>query len=478
MDNCEDTFHYVYSSALHKHIELKIGSLEGFKTTIVERERILDEPMLKFSGLYSDGDGKADFMVMCQVWADNRALCLPVWTSYKPFTNRWNWSEWVTLPIMYSDLPHNAQLALTVYDCVGPAQMTPVGGTTLTLFGKRKVYRQGMLDLKVWPGKKADGQEPTTTPGKTPGNGKERMQKLAKLAKKHRNGYMPEIDWLDRLTFREIEHINEAEKRQSNYLYLMVEFPQVTLSGVNHSIVWYEQDGDEVYQFRAQAEMVTVPDPEILQENLVENKHHKLARSLRSGISDKDIKPNSTVRDILHTIVSYPPTQILTTEEQDLVWKHRFYLSSNKKALTKFLKCVNWSLSGEVRQALHLLHSWSPMDVDDALQLLSPAFVHPSVRRTKFKISYLRFPRFEWLTFPSLSRRPLNLLNRGFCTVFPIFSSLVLQKSELRESSSKAIFALLTVLNVFKLWLTSPKPVQHSDHPLHNHPFFQKFIAE
>ncbi|XP_073996112.1 phosphatidylinositol 3-kinase 59F [Rhodnius prolixus] len=378
MESVEDTFYYVYSSSLNTHVQIKIGTLEGFKMK-PEYDKILADPMLRFSGLYQSQF--PDLMVVCQVFADSRPLSLPVWSSYKPFTNRWNWSEWITLPVMFSDLPKNALLAMTVYDCVGPADMRPVGGTTVSLFGKHGVFRQGMLDLKVWPHKIADGSENTTTPGKTPGCGKEKMQKLAKLAKKHRNGYMPEIDWLDRLTFREIELINEREKRSSDYLYLMIEFPQITLNGVVHSVVWYEQDGDEVYQFRAQADMVIVPDPEILQENLVESKHHKLARSLRSGLSDKDIKPNATVRDNLNTIVAYPPTQQLTIEEQDLVWKFRFYLSSQKKALAKFLKCVNWSQSGEVRQALHMLHNWSPMEVEDALQLLSPAFVHPAVRR-------------------------------------------------------------------------------------------------
>lgn len=71
------------------------------------------------------------------------------------------------------------------------------------------------------------------------------------------------------------------------------------------------------------------------QENLVESKHHKLARSLRSGVSDKDAKPNASVRDLLNTIVAYPPTKQLTTEEQDLVWKFRFYLSNQKKVSTK-----------------------------------------------------------------------------------------------------------------------------------------------
>lgn len=89
MDNCEDTFHYVYSCDLHKHIELKIGSLEGFKPNMIEKEKVLNDPMLKFSGLYSETNGKADLSVVSQVWADGRPLCLPVWTSYKSFTTRY-----------------------------------------------------------------------------------------------------------------------------------------------------------------------------------------------------------------------------------------------------------------------------------------------------------------------------------------------------------------------------------------------------
>jgi len=51
------------------------------------------------------------------------------------------------------------------------------------------------------------------------------------LTKKHRNGHIPKVDWLDRLAFREIEVINEREKRNSDYLYLMIDFPLVELEG-------------------------------------------------------------------------------------------------------------------------------------------------------------------------------------------------------------------------------------------------------
>lgn len=49
--------------------------------------------------------------------------------------------------------------------------------------------KKGMFDLRVWPG--VEGSE--KTPGKAPDRGKEQMQRLAKLAKKHRNGHMPKV---------------------------------------------------------------------------------------------------------------------------------------------------------------------------------------------------------------------------------------------------------------------------------------------
>lgn len=143
-----------------------------------------------------------------------------------------SWNQWVYLPLSYTDLPRDAQLCITLYDCAGPGRQIPVGATTISLFGKHGVYRQGMLDLRVWPGVEADGGVPTSTPGKARDDGKEQMQRLAKLVKKHRNGQINKIDWLDRLTFREIELINEKEKRASEYLYLMIEFPEVTMDGV------------------------------------------------------------------------------------------------------------------------------------------------------------------------------------------------------------------------------------------------------
>lgn len=78
--------------------------------------------------------------------------------------------------------------------------------------------------------------------------------------------------------------------------------------------------------------------------------------------------------------MSYPPTKTLTPEEKDLVWKFRFYLTRDKRALTKFLKCVVWTDPTEVRQAVDLLPLWVDIDVDDALELLGKEFTNRAVR--------------------------------------------------------------------------------------------------
>ena len=70
----------------------------------------------------------------------------------------------------------------------------------------------------------------------------------------------------------------------------------------------------------------------------------------------------------------------MTSEEKDLLWKFRFYLTRDKRALTKFLKCVIWTDPTEVKQATELLSQWTEVDVDDALELLGPTFRNKAVR--------------------------------------------------------------------------------------------------
>lgn len=80
-------------------------------------------------------------------------------------------------------------------------------------------------------------------------------------------------------------------------------------------------------------------------------------------------------------ILNYAPSQPLTSEEKDLIWKFRFYLTRDKRGLTKFLKSVTWRDPSEVKQAVEeLLPQWTEIDIDDALELLGPNTVDSRVR--------------------------------------------------------------------------------------------------
>ncbi|XP_066921593.1 phosphatidylinositol 3-kinase catalytic subunit type 3-like isoform X2 [Clytia hemisphaerica] len=371
-----DKFHYVYSCDLDAFVQLKIGNLEG-KRNLQSYKELLNDPQLKYSGLYQSSC--PDLYATVTVYYDCKPMFMPVRTAYKAFTTRWNWNEWVQLPVKYQDLPRNAQIGITIWDVYDAKKTRPVGATTVSVFGKHGILRQGIHDLRVWPGKVADGD--AGTPGKFIKESANEMSKLAKLSKKHHKGHILKVDWLDRLTFREIELVNEREKRHSDFFYLMVEFPRIVHTGTELAVVYFEQDADDIEYAQIYPEIVLVPDPEILQENLVESKHHRLTRSIRSGTMSRELKPNARKRDQLANIVTYPPTTNLTSEEKDLIWQFRFYLTSQKKALTKFLKCVNWNHPSETKQAIELLHKWDPIDPVDALELLTPQFTNKTVRQ-------------------------------------------------------------------------------------------------
>nr|CAD1822733.1 unnamed protein product [Ananas comosus var. bracteatus] len=264
------------------------------------------------------------------------------------------------------DLTSKAQLAFTVWDVSSSSEDGLVGGATVFLFNSKKQLKTGRQKLRIWPQKKADGTIPTTTPGKVPKNERGEIERLERLVNKYERGQTQRIDWLDRLTFNSVEKIKEKECNKSeNSLLSLVE------PGAN----FYAPS-----PVSSTNELVTVWDPEVGRTNPSEHKQLKLARSLTRGIIDRDLKPSINERKAIQRILKYPPTRTLSGDERQLLWKFRFYLMSEKKALTKFLRCVEWSDVQEAKQAVDLMGRWETIDVTDALELLSPVFESEEVR--------------------------------------------------------------------------------------------------
>lgn len=270
----------------------------------------------------------------------------------------------------------------------------------------------------------------------------EELERMETLFKKHEMGDISRVDWLDQLVFRDFENrglkaaessLKMLERRRrldtlkseatddmpdlpSDYssppaFVLNVELPRFdfpvvfadheyetppisSLASVHMHKAGQDRHQAPEVQFgpginamddtvsAIGARIAKVYDPEVGQrDNPAETKHRRLFRSShRHGILDTDLKPNAKARDELNTIMNYSPTHNLSPEEMDLVWKFRYHLTRDKRALTKFAKSVNWNDQSESKQAIQVLGRWTEIDVDDALELLGSSFSNPAVR--------------------------------------------------------------------------------------------------
>jgi Phosphoinositide 3-kinase family, accessory domain (PIK domain) len=146
-------------------------------------------------------------------------------------------------------------------------------------------------------------------------------------------------------------------------------------------------------------DLVQFLDYENENDNPVEDKYRTLAHDLLRGLVDPALKPDKPERDRLSMIIE-SPSHHPTREEKDLLWRFRFSLVDNRRALTKFLLAVDWTVDSEVIQAAELLEQWrkrSPIEVTDALKLLGKhvAFQTHLVRSYAIDVStvFLRHPQ-------------------------------------------------------------------------------------
>ncbi|KAK2395675.1 Phosphatidylinositol 3- and 4-kinase family protein [Trifolium repens] len=289
-------------------------------------------------------DGTAELYVKCALHIDGAPFRLE---SMGP---SYCWNELITLTAKYRDLTAQSQLTFTVWDLSHGEGL--IGGATIILFNNKKQLKTGKQKLRLWAGKEADGTFPTSTPGKVP---------------RHERGELERLEKLER----------ESLKNGSSHLYLVVDF-----CSFEHRVVFQESGENFVLPspIAPTNDIVIVWDPEVGKINPSEHKQLKLARSLTRGVIDRDLKPSSNERKSIQRILKYPPTRTLSGDDRQLLWKFRFSLMSEKRALTKFLRCVEWSDVQEAKQGLELMGKWETIDVCDALELLSPVFESEEVR--------------------------------------------------------------------------------------------------
>eukprot|EP00040_Diaphanoeca_grandis_P008590 m.45750 g.45750 ORF g.45750 m.45750 type:complete len:858 (+) comp20050_c0_seq1:187-2760(+) len=368
------SYEYARSCDVDIPITIQIKQLVG-KPKEVDVSQLLqdaDTNPARLDGQDARGTLSSELYVVCQVFGNGSALALATQTSYKSFQRSIVWDEWLDLPVKYSSLPRDATIAITVYDIKSVSETKVVGGAVLKLFHEGNpltegTVQEGQLTLVLTEG--ADGAALAL---ETMSSHPQEMGRLEELMQRKNHNELQQVAWLDSVAKRAVSKRMQNEVHKSNEMHVLVEVPYF-----DHRVVYCEQGADLTLASGGYIMM----DPEIVYtDNLVENKHKALARSRRRGPNERDLKPNPAIRDKLSDLIRRPPTQVLTNDEKDLIWRFRFYLVKQKKALTKFLRCIDWNDPVEIKQAIEILDKWEKIDVTDALELLQKSFTHPRVR--------------------------------------------------------------------------------------------------
>ena len=64
------------------------------------------------------------------------------------------------------------------------------------------------------------------------------------MSKYHSEGHMIKQDWLDPITFREIQNVIKREKQNSfntKFFFISIEFAHIKCEDVNYKVLYYEE---------------------------------------------------------------------------------------------------------------------------------------------------------------------------------------------------------------------------------------------
>ena len=355
-------------------VEQVIGSVGGGSACYVSAREIDTEFRVKVDDLESGlglGECSEDMYVLLELYSAGTKLCDTAYTarcrSSCSETGRVRWQQWVKFPIRYCDLPLDALLCLTVWSS---RSSEPVGGTCTYLCSTRGQFKRGLRRLLLHKGLHADGTEPSTTLGKI--RDKTFVVSTEKRIVQFNLNQLSRVDWLDRVTFKEINDVKRRLRAgAAGDAFLLVDFPIFSMPVFHVSL---SSPIPANYQPVPNGGLVTVRDPGIeLCDNPCEQKAVQIMKSQHLAV-DPDLKPNAAQHSKIQAILRYSPLRAPTSEDGDLLWRFRYFLSKNKLGFTKFMRCVDWTDPREENMAKQLIAGWGGLKLEDCLELLSVPF--------------------------------------------------------------------------------------------------------
>lgn len=321
------------------------------------------------------------------------------------------WGQMVTFPVRYRDLDQSTRLCITVWysDGLG-SDFCVLGGCVMPFFSQKGRLKTDAMKLGLSLGREADDIGRSTmykysyndmvscaknamkiSGAHAHGNRVDLVDehdRLVKAQKRFARGDYERLPWLDSMSIKSTDERISSIRSLCGLrrgLELKVNLPKFDFDVLYCDVYASHHDGPHQHHGTLHGNdggkrVLYFSDPEIDRDSPAEVMAQKLARSAARGNDNPTLRPNTQEKAELERIIRYSPTKILTREEKELIWRYRYALTHEGKALTKFLKCVDWADAEEAAQASKLMRQWAGIDVGDALEMLSPVFPIEAVR--------------------------------------------------------------------------------------------------
>ncbi|CCH62374.1 hypothetical protein TBLA_0H00850 [Henningerozyma blattae CBS 6284] len=409
---------FCVSQDLDVPFRLKIVSLEGQKPLLKASQRILNPDLtLKSSNVYPN----SDLLVSVQIFnkLSNRNLTLPVYSPFKSFRNNTRkWNQWIKLPLKIKQLDNNSMLRIVLWE---------FDGNKKVIFSQLETEIFNSVDYSLKRGfesiKFQYNDNPINLLEKSVVHQLDDVQ--LELLNKYYQNELLKIDWLDKISLKKIEKQREKRNWPINTFVLNIEFPifeipvvytdslNLNVQDKIPTLQNYELLNDGMEKTKAQNKLDTelknttftnknisnisndsenpdrktrlnstqkFYDPDQFNVDPIEEKYRRLERASKRSNLDKEVKPDTKKRNYLNRIINYPPGTRLTAHEKGSIWKYRYYLINNKKALTKLLQSTNLTEEPERIEVLELMDIWAEIDIGDAIELLGSVYRNITVR--------------------------------------------------------------------------------------------------
>jgi phosphatidylinositol 3-kinase len=330
-----------------------------------------------------------------------------------------NWDHVITFPLKIRELSYDSVISFTIWLPNGK----PFAGTTTKVFDEHGCLKQGKQKLLLFPGAIGDPNvvyKENNTPGDYYHHFADidyefQLEKTAEQYRMRSNSIgKPDVrqEWLDRMLLTKLESSQVDQQREmeeswgqsikrtemQKFSYLIVEFPSLTYP-IIHEERQYQNAAvqahcpptsmqdvlrelttvtDNIMDFTLNARnfnpacLTIVVDWDMDADNLYEEQNRRLNHNARRGTADSTVKPNKDQKKRLDSIIN-SVQNTMSTEDMDFLYRFRYSLTENEKALIKFLYAVNWEDDTEVEELPILFSKWkehAPIDVADALKLL------------------------------------------------------------------------------------------------------------